>query len=299
MAMERVTVEQNGEVFELEVPEGTTDDQIRSFLTQQSGGAAPTLPAQQPGMLEQAGLSPAAAQGVETYATQAAARPAIATQVVQSPGLAAAQRELFGPEAPKPMFKPGPALAPVDFAAREVRDFGRAAGRVTPNIVSEVLQSPLESTRNLVQAVTERYAGQNLNKSIGQGLSAAKGALTNPQTYANVAKGLGRAAITGATAPENLFTLPYQMAAYEQAKIRANPNAPGLEFNPYAQTVRGQAATQSRAGEANRMRTVANMPYGNVTPEERAMLEEDARIRSAVRKKALEKVMGPVAPGSM
>jgi hypothetical protein len=38
MAMERVTVEQNGERFTLEVPEGTSDEQIQSFLTEQQGG---------------------------------------------------------------------------------------------------------------------------------------------------------------------------------------------------------------------------------------------------------------------
>ena len=38
MAMERVTVEQNGERFTLEVPEGTTDEQVKSFLTQQQSG---------------------------------------------------------------------------------------------------------------------------------------------------------------------------------------------------------------------------------------------------------------------
>ncbi len=32
MAMERVTVEQNGERFTLEVAEGTSDDEIRAFF---------------------------------------------------------------------------------------------------------------------------------------------------------------------------------------------------------------------------------------------------------------------------
>jgi hypothetical protein len=89
------------------------------------------------------------------------------------------------------------------------------------------------------------------------------------------------------------------MAAYEQEKIRANPNAPGLEYNPYAQTVRGQAATQGSAGAANQMRTVANMPYGNVNAQERARLDEDRRMRENIRKRAYERVMGPVAPGPM
>ncbi len=36
--MERVTVEQNGERFTLEVEDGTTDDQIKAFLAQQQSG---------------------------------------------------------------------------------------------------------------------------------------------------------------------------------------------------------------------------------------------------------------------
>jgi hypothetical protein len=40
------------------------------------------------------------------------------------------------------------------------------------------------------------------------------------------------------------------------------------------------------------------MPYGNVSPEERAMLNADAVMRTNIRKKAYEKVMGPVAPSN-
>lgn len=109
----------------------------------------------------------------------------------------------------------------------------------------------------------------------------------------------GARGATGALlAPESAFLMPYNMAAYEQAKIRANPTAPGLEYNPYAQTVRGEATTQGRAGAANQMRTVANMPYGNVSAQERAILEQDRMMRENIRKKAYEKVMGPVVPGS-
>jgi hypothetical protein len=69
------------------------------------------------------------------------------------------------------------------------------------------------------------------------------------------------------------------MAAYEQEKIRQNPSAPGLETNPYAQTVRGEAVTQGQAGAMNARNAVANMPFGNVTPEERMILEQDQRDR--------------------
>jgi hypothetical protein len=44
------------------------------------------------------------------------------------------------------------------------------------------------------------------------------------------------------------------------------------------------------------MRTVANMPYGNVNPQERNILEQDRMMRENIRKKAYQRVMGPVAP---
>jgi hypothetical protein len=159
----------------------------------------------------------------------------------------------------------------------------KIAGQLTPSVVGEFLGSPIRSAKELASAYIagHPYAANALNTPF----KAMPGALM---------RGLG----TAVAAPESAFLMPYQMAAYEQAKIRQNPTAPGLEYNPYAQTVRGQAATQNRAGAANQMRTVANMPYGNVTAQERAMLEEDARMRQNIRKKAYEKVMGPVVPGT-
>jgi hypothetical protein len=245
MAMERVTIEQNGEQFVLEVPEGTTDQQIQAFVAQQQGGAAP---APQPLAMTQA-------------------PPDINTNLTAQAGIAAA--------------RPVGSIAATQ--AMDLVKLGQIAGQITPRIAGEFLGSPIKSVKDLASAYVAGHpmAGQALNTP----LKAVPGALM---------RGLGGAI----AAPESAFLMPYNMAAYEQAKIRQNPNAPGLEFNPYAQTVRGEAATQARAGAANQMRTVANMPYGNVTPEERAMLDEDARIRSTIRKKALEKVMGPVAPGS-
>lgn len=135
----------------------------------------------------------------------------------------------------------------------------------------------------------------------GSQTTIAEGLGALGQTAKGVAGGAmnaGKFIASGAVAPENLFMAPYQMAAYEQEKIRQNPNAAGLEYNPYAQVVRGEAATQGRAGAANQMRAVANMPYGNVTAAERKMLEEDALMKQAIRRKAFEKAMGPVVPGS-
>jgi len=108
------------------------------------------------------------------------------------------------------------------------------------------------------------------------------------------AANVGKALVAGAVAPESIMMLPYQMAAYEQDKIRANPNAPGLEYNPYAQVQRGEFATQGQAGAANQRRAVINAPFGNVTPAERALLEEDQqrKLRLMMQVQAARKVLG-------
>lgn len=172
-------------------------------------------------------------------------------------------------------------------SAKNVADIGRNMLNWTPQAFKEVVSHPIETAKAYVQTMPAfrnapgMTTGQMVKGGVGQMAGAA-----------------GRALGGVVAAPENLFTLPYTMAGYEQEKIRANPTAPGLESNPYAQTVRGEAATQGRAGAANQMKAVANMPFGGVTPQERAMLEEDMRMKTAIRKKAFEKVMGPVAPGS-
>ena len=96
---------------------------------------------------------------------------------------------------------------------------------------------------------------------------------------ASGARAVGGAVAQGVVAPESAFLMPYQMAAYEQEKIRQNPSAPEYKTNPYAQTVRGEAATQGQAGAMNARNAVATMPFGNVTAQERAILEQDQRDR--------------------
>jgi hypothetical protein len=93
--------------------------------------------------------------------------------------------------------------------------------------------------------------------------------------------------------PESAFLMPYQMAAYEQEKIQQNPNAPGLERNPYAMTVRGEAPTQGAAGAMNQRRAVMTMPITGVNAEERAILEKDMkeRMRLLMQYEAAKKVM--------
>ena len=102
------------------------------------------------------------------------------------------------------------------------------------------------------------------------------------------ARGVGSSLV----APESAFLMPYNMAAYEQAKIRANPTAPGLEFNPYAQSYRGEYATQGQAGAANRRRAIAGQQYGGLSAEEQQMLKQDRELSYAMRLKAARKVLG-------
>jgi len=176
-----------------------------------------------------------------------------------------------------------PVAGAVAAQAGDAYKLAKIAGQVTPNIVGEFLSTPFKSVKDLTSAY---IAGHPMaGKVLDMPFKAMPGAAL---------RGLGSAM----AAPESAFLMPYQMAAYEQEKIRANPNAPGLQYNPYAQVVRGEAATMGKAGRANQMRAVAEMPFLGVNPQERAILEEDARMRQNIRKKAYEKVMGPVAPGS-
>jgi len=96
-------------------------------------------------------------------------------------------------------------------------------------------------------------------------------------------------------AAQGMLAAPYLGAAYEQARIRAYPNAPEYQDNPYAMMTRGQAATQGAAGAMNTRSALANQQYGGLTPSEQRMLEQD-RIDQAIRRKAAEKVLGPVVP---
>ena len=165
---------------------------------------------------------------------------------------------------------------------------------VAKNAAAWTPRSILEVASHPAIAAQQYLENHPLMKSNASLASVGKDALGYAK---NIGGRIGAGLVQGALAPESAVMMPYQMAAYEQEKIRANPTAPGLEFNPYAQTVRGEAATQGRAGAANQMRTVANQPYGKVNAQERAMLDEDRRRREMIRQRAYERVMGPVAPG--
>lgn len=133
-----------------------------------------------------------------------------------------------------------------------------------------------QSPRNLVN-----QAGQylkNIPSQIPSGMSA-----------------LGRGLAGAVAAPENVMLAPYTMAGYEMEKIRQNPTASEYATNPYAQTVRGEASTMGAAGAANRRQAIGGQQYGGLTPEQQQMLEQD-KIDQAIRRKAAQKVLGPIAP---
>ena len=170
--------------------------------------------------------------------------------------------------------------------------------------VGQAIKEPWKTATNAVGAYVEGHPvlGQITSATPKQAVGA----------IASGARNLGGALVSGAVAPESAFLLPYQMAAYEQEKIRANPGAPEYATNPYAQTYRGEYATQAQAGAANARRAVINAPYGNVTAEERALLdaekkrkmqilmqeETSQKIRDFAASKVLGNVSGPVRPGA-
>jgi len=288
MAMELVTIEQNGERFTIEVPEGTPDADIQQFITAQQGPTGGDVTA-----------SPLEVnKNVAAYGVQSATPYLIGgPEPVASPALQATRQGLAS-TGQVPMYNPVKQVMQSGAIPYAVQDFANVGKTVAKNLT-------LNSALDLIKKEGLTGAGAEFLRAVLHPFSN--------QTMVGAAKNLGGKLAQGVIAPENLMTLPYNMAAYEQEKIRANPNAPGLQSNPYAQTVRGEIGsqapstfvarqpigTQAMAGAANQMRAVANMPYGNVSPQERAMLEEDRMMKLAIRRKAFEKVMGPIAPGNL
>lgn len=124
--------------------------------------------------------------------------------------------------------------------------------------------------------------GMDVAKQLGRG---GMNAVTN---VASKVPGIEGAA--GAI-PAAAFSMPYAGAAYEQAQIRANPNAPQYANNPYAMQQRGVAPTQGAAGAMNTRNAIANQQYGGLTQLEKDALEQD-RLDRAIRLKAAKKVLG-------
>jgi hypothetical protein len=209
---ERVTVEQNGERFTLDVPDGTSDADIQSFLTQQQTGAGnPSITAPP-------------ANPVDNIATQAA---------------------IMAPAAVNQYIEKSPTIA----NAREAVNMAEnVATKVNPAGLQEMIKNPIQTAKAFVNNLPLMNAVRNPVATAGA-----------------VARGVGSVVAD----PMNAVTLPYNMAAYEQAKIRENPTAPEYATNPYAQAYRSEYATQGAAAAANRRNAIANAATGYTpTPDE-------------------------------
>jgi len=245
--MERVTVEQNGERFTLEVPEGTSDADIQTYLSQQ--------------------------QGIQPNKSQMLTAPPEPADNVAA-GMAGMARPLAQ------AYYEGPAKGGV----RDLASMANIAKQVTPEVAVELAKNPIEVAKAYIQG--HPWYGK---------ASAIPG---------RVAGFAGRTVGGALTAPESAVLLPYNMAAYEQEKIKQNPNAPEYADNPYAMVQRGEVpvqtgrarspeflgdvtarsgiftaqpvATQAAAGEMNRRAALLNQRYGSmVNAQEQQILQAD------------------------
>lgn len=229
---ERVTVEVNGERITVDVPDGTPDEQIISFIKSQT-----SAPQEGPVEAEGAGL-----------------------------GAVAPQAATIGKELAKEV--PGAVSAGVDLAKQGAKAVGARPLIQTAADVAGV------ATHGVPWGTLAKNALTADPSTIGQAMGKAKDILkAAPGAIGSGASKVGGALVRGALAPESAFLMPYQMAAEEQAKIRANPNAPEYAKNPYAMSYRSQGTanpiTQGQAGAMNAREAVANMPTGyQVSPQE-------------------------------
>lgn len=181
-----------------------------------------------------------------------------------------------------------------DVAVGQVKDYANIGKILYQNAsldnVGQFLKEPVTNTGKAIGAYVAGHPTlSNITGSTPQQAVAALG-----RGAGNVAN-FGRTLAAGAVMPESAFLLPYQMAAYEQEKIQQNPNAPGLERNPYAMAYRGEAPTQGAAGAMNQRRAVMSMPITGVTAEEKRILEEDQkrRLEMLTRYEAAKRIIGP------
>lgn len=210
--------------------------------------------------------APSAAPNAAAYGMQAAATPAIGGinyTNVPAPNMT-------GPVQPGQTMKPGI----VPYVAEDMA----AVGKTVAN------NATLGHALDLIKKEGLTGAGAEFTKAVLHPFTQQ----TLTGAAKNIAGGIGQ----GLMAPENLMTLPYNMAAYEQEKIRANPTAPEYKTTPYAQAYRGEYPTQGAAAAANRREAIRGQQYGGLSADEQQMLKQDRELSYAMRLKAAKKVLG-------
>jgi hypothetical protein len=251
---ERVTIQYNGEMVTVDVPDGTTDEQIRQHLAGQEKTPKSELTTAPTDL-----STPASVLGAQSAVPYAVSGVPNMTNV-PPPGLT-------GPVVPGATKMPGA----IPFVAQDAYNVGKTiANNATINSVLDVAKKHglTGSVAEFGKAVLHPFADTTLTQA---------------------AKNLGGGLAYGMAAPENVFSAPYQMSAYEQEKIRANPNAPEYKTNPYAQQFRGEAPTQGAAGVANTRNALINQPYGGLNPEQQQMLQQDRQRQLDIQKKQQKK----------
>lgn len=156
-------------------------------------------------------------------------------------------------------------------SAKDIAKMGSILyNNLTPGVVAEVIGSPITKGKEFASAYIEGHpwAGKAVN------VTPAQAVATGGRFLGGAATNIG----AGIAHPFSAFSMPYQAAAYEQEKIRANPTAPEYATNPYAQQYRGEAATQGQAGAMNRRGALINQQYGGLTAEQQQILQQD-RLR--------------------
>jgi hypothetical protein len=156
---------------------------------------------------------------------------------------------------------------------------------------------PAGPGNNAVRSLLKTPAAEAAMAANPQFAQAAAEYLKTVPTYGEQAMKVAGPALRGAArviGPVGNAMLAYDMVnqfAENKKQIEANPNAQGLQYNPYAQQLRGEAPSQAAAGAMNQRTAIRNMPYGAVTAEERAILDKD-RLNMAVRVQAAKRILG-------
>mgnify|MGYP006401448731 CR=1 FL=1 len=200
----------------------------------------------------------------------------------------------------KEILSNAPALASGagDLAKRGIQAAGNMSllqgARVLADTGSMLAGHPPYAT--MLKMATDTSTGTPIKEAFGTAVNAVKG---SAGALGRGVAATGGVVARGLLAPESALLMPYQMAAYEQEKIRANPNAPEYATNPYAQSYRGEFPTQGAAGAANRRQAVATAPSGyTLTPQEAGNLlsSGDERTISTFggRKRLQEIIAGSV-----
>lgn len=186
-------------------------------------------------------------------------------------------------------------------AVQDVANIAKNLYGVTGAGFKEIIEHPYLTAKAYAQG--SPTLGPVYNALSGMANQSPRGLVNQAGQYAKDMVGripsgmstIGRGLVAGAMAPENVMMAPYTMAGYEMEKIRQNPSSPEYATNPYGQVVRGEAPTMGAAGAMNRRGAIAGQQYGGLTAEQQQMLEQD-RINQAIRRKAAERVLGPVMP---